>query len=128
MIDPNSSIASAREVRVTMRGVRLTDGGEPVQVSTRSDFIAPDLSPVRTVDIECEKGERGWTGQDVKLVDARPLHIQRADRARKAQALADLNDLVLGTPIVFAKAPTADKRRVVNNVGPSAKRRAARSR
>lgn len=67
MYDPNSTMPVVREVRVTMRGVRLSENGSPVQVSTRSDFIAPEVSPVRLIDSEAEKGTRGWTDYDVKL-------------------------------------------------------------
>ena len=65
--DPNSTIPSAHEVRVRMRGVRISENGARVQVSTRSDFIAPDLSPVSTHQVEMQKGTRDWTDFDLKI-------------------------------------------------------------
>ena len=66
MFDPNSTMAQSHEARVTMRGVRLTETGLPVQVSTRSDFIAPDQSPVALIETEMAKGLKGWTDSDIK--------------------------------------------------------------
>ncbi len=100
MLDPNSTIPTAFEVRVTMRGVRLTPDGSPVQVSTRSDFVAPELSAPSLLAQELDKGLRGWTRDDVELSDKRPQHLIRAERARKAQAKADLDEITVGTAIV----------------------------
>lgn len=74
VIDPNSTVPTAFEVRVTRRGVRLTSDGAPQQVSTRSDFIAPDLSAPSTHAVESEKGKRGWTFHDKRLPEAAPYN------------------------------------------------------
>ncbi|QFG12595.1 hypothetical protein PBI_TOAKA_96 [Mycobacterium phage Toaka] len=37
------------------------------RITVGKDFIAPDLSPVRLVDSELDKGIPGWTDLDVKL-------------------------------------------------------------
>ena len=67
MNDQNATIKSHHEVRVTMRGVRLTLDGDNVQVSTRSDFVAPDMAPVPQTDIEQAKSLKGWTDITVKV-------------------------------------------------------------
>ncbi len=116
MFDPNSTIPAAHEVRVTGRGVRLTPDGSPVQVSTRSDFIAPDLSAPSTLAIELNKGLRGWTRDDVEVIDARPLHLQRAERARKQQADDDAQAMSCGVTVVRHTARSNGK--VLNRTGP----------
>lgn len=105
------SIPSVHEVRVTMRGVRLTPDGSPVQVSTRSDFIAPDLSPVRTVDLESAKGLRGWTAHDVKVPS-----VGTTQHTPKGLADRRLDAMTVGTTVVR----TTDTRtmRVMNHTGP----------
>lgn len=91
--DPNSTIPRAAEVRVTMRGVRLTPDGFPVQVSTRSDFIAPELSRPSTLATELDKGLRGWSDYGVKI--SAPVNggviVGRAER--------ELADMTAGHPI-----------------------------
>lgn len=121
MFDPNSTIPHAHEVRVTMRGVRLTPDGSLVQVSTRSDFIAPDLSGPSTLAIELDKGLTGWTRDDVEVIDARPLHLQRAERARKQLAADDAQALQLGATVIRHTTPTVGK--VLNRTGPRRNRR-----
>ena len=111
MFDPNSTIPQAHEVRVTMRGVRLTPDGKPVQVSTRSDFIAPELSAPSTLAFELSKGQRGWTATDVIVPDMRPLHLQRAERARKEQAAADAQAMTCGATRIRRPRPGAALRR-----------------
>lgn len=99
--DPNSTIPHSHEVRVTMRGVRLSDGGTPVQVSTRSDFIAPDLSAPSTLAIELDKGKRGWSDYDVKV----PAPAEtRADVVNR-EAL----DYTCGTPIARTTKSTGNR-------------------
>lgn len=53
-------LAEHREVRVTPRQ------------SVRKGFVAPDLSPVRTVDAELDKGLIGWSDYDVRLDVPKP--------------------------------------------------------
>ena len=45
------------EVRVTARE------------SCKTPFVAPDLSPVRLIDSELDKGLKGWTDFDVQIDD-----------------------------------------------------------
>lgn len=113
VIDPNSTIATAFETRVTMRGVRLTPDGGRVQVSTRSDFIAPDLSAPSTHAIESDKGKRGWTFHDVRpdVVGYEPVSQTQTASGKRGSGMgvgdhrpADLADRQLaqyraGTPI-----------------------------
>ncbi len=73
MFDPNSTIPEAHEVRVTMRGVRISEHGSPVQVSTRSDFIAPDLSGPSTLAVELDKDLPGWTDADKRVPSVLPV-------------------------------------------------------
>lgn len=113
--NPNSTIPQSHEVRVTMRGVRLTDGGTPVQVSTRSDFIAPELSRPSTLAIELDKGIRGWSDYDVKV----PAPAEtRADVVNR-EAL----DYTCSTPVV-RKAPERKVR--VMYSGPMGRNRTAK--
>ena len=121
MFDPNSTVHRAPEVRVTMRGERITENGSPVQVSTRSDFVAPELSAPSTSALEQSKGLRGWTAGPVPA-DKRPQHLIRAEKARKALALADAQALVVGTAVIRHTAPSKGravsldrKRRIVPN-------------
>lgn len=115
MLDPNSTLPHAREARVTMRGVRLTPDGSPVQVSTRSDFIAPDVAPVSTLALELSKGERDWTDFDVKV--AMPVNggviVGKAER--------ELAQLTAGTTVI-RKTSRPDTRRVLNVQGPAHRR------
>ncbi|AHJ86454.1 hypothetical protein 40AC_91 [Mycobacterium phage 40AC] len=56
-------LAEHREVRVTARK------------SVRTPFVAPELSAPRLVDLELDKGLKGWTDRDVKIPtegDGRP--------------------------------------------------------
>lgn len=100
MFDPGATVVSVHEVRVTQRGVRLTDGGKRVQVSTKSDFIAPDISPVRVIDLESEKGRRGWTDTEVKL----SLAVNGGQIAGRAER--DLAELQAGRSVIRKPAPT----------------------
>ena len=55
-----------REVRVTPRK------------SVKSPFVAPELSPVRVVDLEIEKLEgRDWSDYDVMVPDLTGSHLAR---------------------------------------------------
>lgn len=125
MIDPNSIIPHAREVRVTMRGVRLTPDGAPVQVSTRSDFIAPELSAPALIDREMDKGLRGWTFHDVKPVDHRDpstrSFMNRRAALIKARAQAIVDDATCGTTVIRTVKPVSN-RRVLNGTGPAHRR------
>lgn len=62
---------SQRDVRVTARE------------SIRMPFVAPDLSPVRVIDQELEKGLQGWTDLDVVIESSDPnyhVSVGMADR------------------------------------------------
>jgi hypothetical protein len=115
--DPNSTVPRAPEVRVTLRGVRLSENGKPVQVSTRSDFIAPDLSPVSVLATELDKGRPGWTDRDNKPeivnVNGGIMHITSDLR---------LPPLTCGKTVI-RKAPERPLR-VMNVTGPRRNRKA----
>ncbi|QBJ04899.1 hypothetical protein SEA_ELEPHANTOON_98 [Mycobacterium phage Elephantoon] len=70
-----SYLAEHREVRVTARK------------SIGKDFIAPDLSPVKLIDRELEKGLQGWTDLDVKVVDLRGEHLPKGHAERELAAM-----------------------------------------
>ena len=121
--DPNSPIPRAPEVRVTARGVRLSpDSTATVQVSTRSDFVAPATAPVSTLALELDKGKAGWTAGPVPA-DKRPSYIIRAELARKAQREADIEELTITGTTVIRKAPAAPMVKL-NRTGPRRNRRA----
>ena len=116
VFDPNSTIPRAPEVRVTARGVRLSPNSSATfQVSTRSDFVAPELSAPSTLALELDKGLAGWT-DGPKPADVRPSWIIRAELARKAQREADLEELTIGAAVV-RKAPAAPLVKL-NRTGP----------
>ncbi|QNJ55869.1 hypothetical protein SEA_PAINTERBOY_94 [Mycobacterium phage PainterBoy] len=90
------SIAEHREVRVTARE------------SVKMPFAAPDLSPVRTVDIELDKGIPGWTDTDVVVEDLRGGHLSsRAIEYRVSM----VEDMTVGVAIPKARVTTAAVRR-----------------
>ncbi|AEK07366.1 hypothetical protein PBI_MYXUS_100 [Mycobacterium phage Myxus] len=68
-------LAEHREVRVTARQ------------SVGKLFIAPDLSPVKLVDRELEKGLQGWTDLDVKVTDLRGDHLPKGHAERQLEAM-----------------------------------------
>ncbi len=109
MLDPNSTIPEAHEVRVTMRGVRISEHGSPVQVSTRSDFIAPELSGPSTLAIELDKGLTGWTDTEKRVTSVLPVFPKHAD------------DHTVGKSII-RKAPRQSGV-VMNRTGPRRNRR-----
>lgn len=88
-----STIAAPRDVRVTARK------------ATPKDFIAPEMSPVRTADLEAEKGTKGWTDLDVKCPDLRGTHLANGHADREIEAL--------NVGVMIRKAPTP-KSRVVS--------------
>ncbi|QGJ90239.1 hypothetical protein PBI_SHEAKEIRA_94 [Mycobacterium phage SheaKeira] len=81
-------LAEHREVRVTARQ------------SVGKDFIAPDLSPVRLIDRELEKGLPGWTDLDVKVEDN-----TQVDGGRARFLKAEIEAISVGTYV--PKAPVA---------------------
>ncbi|APC43238.1 hypothetical protein SEA_JAAN_91 [Mycobacterium phage Jaan] len=95
-----------REVRVTARK------------SVRQDFIAPDLSPVRLIDRELEKGLKGWTDFDVKIE-------QEGNAKPKGLAERQLEELKVGTP---ARRRPLRQGRVVSPTGPNAHYQAMKAR
>ncbi|QDP44673.1 hypothetical protein SEA_NOTHINGSPECIAL_89 [Mycobacterium phage NothingSpecial] len=98
--------AEHREVRVTARK------------SIKTPFVAPELSAVRTVDQELDKGTKGWTDFDTKVPDLRGDHLPAGLAERQ------LEEMKVGTFI--RKAPR--KARVVSSTGPSAHYRAMQAR
>ena len=123
VFDPNSTVPRAPEVRVTARGVRLSPNSNATfQVSTRSDFVAPELSAPSTLAIELDKGKAGWTAGPIPA-DKRPSYIVRAELARKAQREADIEELTITGTTVIRKAPAAPMVKL-NRTGPRRNRRA----
>lgn len=84
-----------RDVRVTARK------------SIGRDFIAPELSPVHTVDLELEKGIPGWTDKDVKIADN-----TQVDGGKDAFLLAEHEAITVGSfiPKVTVRREVAHKR------------------
>ncbi|BBC43649.1 hypothetical protein PBI_AN9_95 [Mycobacterium phage AN9] len=72
----------------------------------RMPFVAPELSPVRTVDLELEKGTKGWTDIDVK-VPADPR-----DELIKARNEELLEAFTISGDRVIRKAPRANAPKV----------------
>lgn len=122
--DPNSTVPHAHEVRVRARGVRITQDGKPVQVSTRSDFIAPDQSPLPTLVVEQMKGLRGWTAGKVddRRSEGRKIHEARIAAEKKQQAADDLAAITITGTTVIRKVST-DRKVVVSRTGPRRNRR-----
>lgn len=116
IFDPNSPIAQSHETRVRARGVRLTPDGAAVQVSTRSDFVAPDISPLSTHQIEMDKGLAGWTDRDNKPevvnVNGGIMHVTRD---------LMLDPFTCGTTVI-RKSPPAPLVKM-NRQGPSTRKR-----
>ncbi|AEK08543.1 hypothetical protein FGG36_gp10 [Mycobacterium phage Jeffabunny] len=99
--------AEHREVRVTARK------------SVKAPFTAPELSAPRTVDIELDKGLKGWTDTDVKIEepgDGNPVGL----------AARRLEEITAGK--VASKARPARQGRVVSTTGPNAHYRAMKAR
>ncbi|BBX09481.1 hypothetical protein [Mycolicibacterium aichiense] len=74
-------IAEHREVRVTRRKSIVTP------------FAAPELSPVRTVDIELDKGIPGWTDKDVLVEEINRPGNHKPVKLAKQQ----LEEMTMGT-------------------------------
>lgn len=76
-------LAEHREVRVTARE------------SVKTPFVAPDMAPVAMIDLELEKGLKGWTDFDCRPEVINPTN---ADYVKaKSEALA--SDMTVGTVI-----------------------------
>jgi hypothetical protein len=99
------TIPQIHEVRVTAR----------LRVSTRSDFIAPDVSPVSTLAAELDKGLAGWTAHDVKL--SLPVN----GGVIVGRATEELAALTAGTEVIRRTAPTG--MRVAHRTGPRSGRK-----
>jgi len=120
--DPNSTIAQSHEARVRARGVRLSPNSSATsQVSTRSDFIAPDYASPSTHEIEMEKGRAGWSAGP-KPVDQRPAWIARAERRIKAQREAQIEEITITGTAMIRKAPPAPMVKL-NRTGPRRNRK-----
>ncbi|ACE80015.1 hypothetical protein Pukovnik_89 [Mycobacterium phage Pukovnik] len=102
-----SAFAEHREVRVTARK------------SIRTPFAAPELSAPRTVDLELDKGLKGWTDFDVKIE-------QEGNAKPKGLAERQLGELNVGTRI--RRTPAPRQGRVVSPTGPSAHFKAMQAR
>lgn len=107
LYDPNSVIPTAFEARVRARGVRLTPDGSPVQVSTRSDFIAPELSAPSTLAIELDKGMRGWSDYDVKVPSAKDSHAESV-KAAQLEAMTVGESVIRKAPVSMAVRPLSN--------------------
>jgi len=108
MIDQNATIHSAHEVRVRMRGNRLSIDGPAVQVTM--PFIAPDRAPQSTHETELAKGSRDWTSQDkVDLIGYRPKTGLGELSSVRPVGLADrqLAEVKVGTTIIRKPKSTA---------------------
>ena len=111
--DPNSVLPQSHEARVRARGVRLDPNSNAThQVSTRSDFIAPDYAPASTHELELEKGLAGWS-DGPKPASVLPVFTDWAKR--------DLAAISIGNAIVTRKTP--DTMAVMNRQGPSTRKR-----
>ncbi|ABE67420.1 hypothetical protein PBI_CHE12_101 [Mycobacterium phage Che12] len=97
-----------REVRVTARE------------SVKTPFVAPELSAPRLVDLEAEKGLKGWTDFDTKVPDLRGDHLPKGLVESRIEAIK------VGT--VIRKTPAARNVRVVSPTGPNAYHKAMRER
>ncbi|QGJ94860.1 hypothetical protein SEA_BLINN1_100 [Mycobacterium phage Blinn1] len=103
--------AEHREVRVTARK------------SVRAPFTAPELSAPRQVDIELDKGLKGWTDTDVKIEEP-------GDCKPSGLAARQLEEITAGK--VSRKAPVSSGLRPIrskyNQGGPSAYHKAMKAR
>ncbi|QBJ00269.1 hypothetical protein SEA_PHARAOH_81 [Mycobacterium phage Pharaoh] len=98
-----------------MRDVRVT-----ARQSITQDFIAPDLSPVRRVDLELDKGIPGWTDHDVKIEDENTTGLPKghAERLIEEMTIGDYRP----------KARVTTPRKVLNTTGPTSHYRAMQAR
>jgi hypothetical protein len=105
------SIVNGTEVRVTAKD------------TTKSPFIAPDMAPVPTVQLELAKSEKGWTNRKakVKLGEAAQMAKAEAKRARKRQ-----DTVRVGRSVVRKRSGQAMY--VVPVTGPSESHKAMRER
>lgn len=111
-----SFVTAPRDIRVTDRTVRVTEGRrEAVKV----DFIPPDIAPVPTLALELEKGLAGWTDTDKVITEA----VNGGVIVGRHRALVD--EKQCGERVV--RSPRRVITRVVS-AGPSASYRAAQAR
>ncbi|QGH80658.1 hypothetical protein SEA_RAHALELUJAH_98 [Mycobacterium phage Rahalelujah] len=96
---------SARNVRASKRD------------SSGKIFIAPDLSPVRRVDLELDKGIPGWTDLDVKVPDN-----SMVDGGKDRAAAEEMARISVGTGYLSRPATARTNARVVSSLvgGPNA--------
>ncbi|AGR46510.1 hypothetical protein ODIN_96 [Mycobacterium phage Odin] len=88
--------------------------------SVKMPFVAPELSAPRQIDLEIEKGLKGWTDFDTKCPDLRGDHLPKGHAERQ------LEEMKVGTYI--RKTPAARNVRVVSSTGPNAYHKAMRER
>lgn len=91
----------------SMRDVRVTE-----RSSVRAPFVAPDMAPVRKVDLELDKGIPGWTDRDVKIetapADAHKA-VGHADRELDELVIRDFSEMTRKAPtgnVVRRQRPT----------------------
>jgi hypothetical protein len=99
-----------------MRDVRVT-----AKVSTPRDFIAPELSPVPTHNVEMDKGIRGFTDMDKKVVTVVTTPAQ--ERIKRDMRL--VKDMTVGTRVIRHKVSA---KHVVPTTGPTSAREQAMAR
>ena len=98
-----------REVRVTARR------------GTPRDFIAPELSPVSTHNVEMDKGTRGFTDMDTKVVTV----VTTPAQEKAKRDMRNVKDMTVGTRVIRHKVSAKP---VVKTTGPSDRYREARLR
>jgi hypothetical protein len=99
-----------------MRDVRVT-----AKVSTPRDFIAPELSPVSTHNVEMAKGVRGFTNMDVKVETLPTPATERIKRDMR-----NVKAMTVGTRVIRHKASSG--KHVVPTTGPTSAREQAMAR
>ncbi|AXH48866.1 hypothetical protein SEA_STEAMY_92 [Mycobacterium phage Steamy] len=98
-----------------MRDVRVT-----ARQSMKADFIAPDLSPVRLIDRELDKGLKGWTDHDVKIEEPNTNGLAKGHAERELEAM----NISSYRPRVREAGP----RKVLNTTGPGSHFKAMQAR
>ena len=98
-----------------MRDVRVT-----AKVSVAREFIAPEVSPVSTHNVEMDKGIRGFTDMDVKI---ETLPTPATERVKRDMRL--VKDMTVGTRVIRSKASA---KHVVPTTGPTSARQEAMAR
>ncbi|ALA48190.1 hypothetical protein AU152_gp77 [Mycobacterium phage Phlei] len=102
-----SWVAAPRDVRVTAKR------------SVTTPFAPADMAPVSTLSLELEKGKRGWTDFDTKVIDLTTDHLPKGLlRDREVEQTCGLSVIRKRQPV----------KRSVMATGPSAQYKAMRER